>query len=111
MHWTLSHRADRRALSLADRHYNRQKPGTPQFVPPGRCVVLLTPNADALWVSSWPLARYTKHQWADAWVCSYFCNESLVLSSTLITQAVAAIKYLWVCNMAHLYSSICQQGV
>lgn len=95
MHWTLSHRADRHALRLADRHYNRQKPGTPQFVPPDRCIVLLTPKADALWVSSWPFAEYTKHQWAGAWSCSCFRNESPVLSSKLITQAVAATRYLW----------------
>jgi hypothetical protein len=41
MHVALSHRADHRALPLADRHYNRQKPGTPQFVPPGRCMGML----------------------------------------------------------------------
>jgi hypothetical protein len=70
--WRLSHRADAAALPLADRHYNRQKPGTPQFVPPGRCMVLLTAAADALWVSSWPFAEYVKHAWAGAWVCSCF---------------------------------------
>ena len=41
MNWRLSHRADPEARVLADRHYNRQKPGTPQFVPPGRCLVLV----------------------------------------------------------------------
>ena len=35
MNWTVSHRADPSAVKLADRHYNRQKPGTPQFVPHG----------------------------------------------------------------------------
>lgn len=40
MIWSLSDRFDPRARGLADRHYNRQKPGTPQFVPPGRCLVL-----------------------------------------------------------------------
>ncbi len=38
--WRLSNRADRDCLPLADRHYNRQKIGSPQFVPPGRCCVL-----------------------------------------------------------------------
>lgn len=76
MPWTLSHRADWRALPLADRHYNRQKIGSPQFVPPGRCCVLLTPAANALWVTSWPFAEFTKHEWAGAWVCSCFRNES-----------------------------------
>lgn len=95
MRWHLSHRADPRALPLADRHYNRQKPGSPQFVPPGRCLVLLTEEADALWVSSWPFAEYVKHAWAGAWVCSCFRNESTHLSSELIREAVAATRAFW----------------
>src|SRR5437867_3585067 len=93
MRWHLSNRADKRALVLADRHYNRQKPGTPQFVPPGRCLVLLTEMADALWVTSWPFAQYVKHAWAGAWVNSCFRNESKELSSELILEAVAATKW------------------
>jgi hypothetical protein len=95
MNWRLSHRADPRALPLADRHYNRQKVGSPQFVPPGRCVVLLTEKADALWVSSWPFAEYVKHAWAGAWVCTMFRNESEILSSLLIREAVAATRHVW----------------
>src|SRR6266496_775871 len=64
--WLLSYRADPRALRLADRHYNRQKVGSAQFVPPGRCLVLLTEAADALWVTSYPLAEYVQHAWAGA---------------------------------------------
>ena len=93
--WYLSHRADPRAVSIADRHYNRQKVGTPQFVPPGRCFVLLTADADALWVTSWPFAQYVKHAWAGAWICSCFRNESATLSSLLIRQAVAATRQRW----------------
>lgn len=95
MRWKLSHRADPRALPLADRHYNRQKPGTPQFVPPGRCIVLLSDDEKALWVSSWPSAEYVKHAWAGAWMCSCFRNEGAVLSSDLIKQAVAVTRALW----------------
>lgn len=95
MRWTLSNRADPRALPLADRHYNRQKPGSRQFVPPGRCLVLLTLAADALWVSGWPLAEYVKHAWAGAWICTCFRNESDVLSSELIREAVAATRWAW----------------
>src|SRR5262245_7684536 len=94
-HWWLSHRADPRALPIADRHYNRQKPGTPQFVPPGRCLVLLSQKADALWVSSWPFAKYVKHAWAGAWICSCFRNESETLSSDLIREAVAISRWFW----------------
>lgn len=95
--WNLSHRADPRAVALADRHYNRQKPGTPQFVPPGRCVVLLTPPATALWVTSWPFAEFTKHAWAGAWVNSLFRNEApdLHISSGLILEAVAVTRGIW----------------
>jgi hypothetical protein len=47
MNWELSHRADQRARRVADRHYNRQSHGSPQFVPPGRCCVLYANEEDA----------------------------------------------------------------
>ena len=90
MRWLLSNRFDREVLPLADRHYTRQKIGSPQFVPPGRCLVLRTPSVDAFWVTSWPFAEYVRHAWGGAWVCSAFRNESTVLSSLLIREAVAA---------------------
>lgn len=92
MNWTLSHRFDPIAVALADRHYNRQKPGTPQFVPPGRCMVL-TAGA-ALWVTSWPFAEYTKHAWAGAWVNSLFRRErGEMIASEMIREAVAATRW------------------
>lgn len=91
MEWALSYRADPPAARLADRHYTRQSPGAPQFVPPGRCVVLTRP--DGLWVTSWPHAEWVKHAWAGAWVCSLFRNEARdVLSSVLIGEAVAGTR-------------------
>ena len=95
MRWRQSHRAEAGAVALADRHYNRQHVGSPQFVPPGRNVVFLTENADAVWVTSWPFAEYVKHAWAGAWVNSIFRNEGPYLSSDLILEAVAATRYLW----------------
>lgn len=95
MAWAISHRFDPRAVPLADRHYNRRKHGSPQFVPPGRNMVLLTEQADALWVSSWPFAEYVRHAWPGAWICSCFRNESDALSSDLIRQAVAATRWRW----------------
>jgi hypothetical protein len=96
-YWQISNRANRIAAALADRHYTRQKPGSRQFVPPGRCIVLLTSSHDALWVSSWPFAQYVKHQWAGAWICSLFRNEApdVYMSSELIRQAVAVTRYIW----------------
>lgn len=93
--WWRSYRADPRARVLADRHYNRQSIGATQFVPPGRCVVLITEPTEALWISSWLFAEYVKHAWAGAWVCSCFRNESRVLSSALINEAVAATRAEW----------------
>ena len=93
MHWHLSHRADKAALPLADRHYNRQKVGSPQFVPPGRCVVLLADQA--LWVTSWPFAQYVKHAWAGAWVNSMFRREGGPLASELIREAIGITRGIW----------------
>lgn len=92
--WALSHRADPKARLLADRHYNRQKIGTPQFVPPGRCLVLYA-EGPAFWVTSWPFAEYTKHQWAGAWINSAFRREGGPLASKLIREAVACSRWYW----------------
>lgn len=91
MWWGLSHRADKRAVPLADRHYNRQKIGAPQFVPPGRCMVLRHGD-DSLWVTSFPIAEYVQHAWAGAWMNSLFRNESDRLSSEAIREAVAITR-------------------
>lgn len=92
--WHLSNRADPRARPLADRHYNRQKVGAKQFVPPGSCAVFLTEGASALWITSWPKGEYVQHGWPGAWVNSCFRNENreLHLSSDLIREAVAATR-------------------
>jgi len=93
--WHLSYRAGPGARLLADRHYNRQSIGAAQFVPPGRCLVLLTPDADAFWVTSWPEEEYVQHAWPGAWMCSAFRNESPHLSSALILEAVACTLARW----------------
>ena len=95
MPWHESHRADAEALPVADRHYNRQKPGTPQFVPPGRCIVLkhlAGGSVAALWVTSWPYAQFVKHEWAGAWVNSCFRKECDGEASSFIRAAVAATR-------------------
>lgn len=101
MIWQLSHRADPAARAIADRHYSRQKPGTPQFVPPGRCVVLYAQvgTTGAYWVTSWPFGEYVKHRWPGAWVCSAFRNEgipkTIVQSSDMVRQAWAATRAIF----------------
>lgn len=93
MRWHLSHKFDRRAVPLADRHYSRRKPGSPQFVQPARSLVLLTEDASALWVTVYPFAEYVRHAWPTAWQCSMFRNEGEHLSSELIREAVAVTRW------------------
>lgn len=96
MIWKRSTRADRKAVAIADRHYNRQKIGSPQFVPPGSCLVLIAKDGGALWTTSWPISDYVKHAWAGAWINSLFRRETTpVLSSELIRQAVAATRWYY----------------
>lgn len=90
--WVRTHRADPATRELADRHYNRQKIGAVGFVPPGRCLVLLKPDQTAFWVTSYPFAKYVKHAWAGAWVCSAFRNEGDSRASDLILSAVAMTR-------------------
>lgn len=97
MRWHLSNRADPRALPLANAHYSRQSLDADQFVAPGACVVLLTADASALWVSLYQRPEYTDHDWPGAWVCSLFRNtrSDRDLSSELIREAVAATRAAW----------------
>lgn len=95
MAWRISHRADPPSVALADRHYSRQKIGSPQFVPPGRSVVLRSLTNDALWVTSWPYAQYVQRPFPAAWINSLFRNESAERSSSLILQAIAATRWMW----------------
>lgn len=95
MIWRKTWRADPQAREIADRHYNRQTVGAKQFVPPGRCVVLISECGRALWVTSWPFAQYVKHAWAGAWINSLFRNEGAGLSSELIIQAIAVTRFEW----------------
>lgn len=93
MIWEISHRFDREALALANTHYNRQTPDSPQFVAPGRCVVLLSTCRRALWVS---LAQeHIDHEWPDTWNNALFRNEGAGLSSQLIRSAISATLYQW----------------
>lgn len=95
MLWRLSHRADPVAARIADRHYSRQKIGSSQFVPPGRCAVFTatSDSGGAYWVTSWPFGEFVKHRWPDAWVCSAFRNEGAAPGVGLIVDAVAATRY------------------
>jgi hypothetical protein len=92
--WIQSHRADPFARDIADRHYSRQRIGYRNFVQPGSCVVFktMTLAGRAYWVTSWPYARYVKHAWGGAWLCSAFRNENAGIASEMIRDAIAATR-------------------
>lgn len=95
MPWEFSNRCDTRGRLLADKHYSRQSPGAPNFIPPGRCLVLTHSTGKAVWNTSWPFAEYVRHAWAGAWICTIFRNEGAGLSSDLIREAVAITRSRW----------------
>jgi hypothetical protein len=93
MIWLPSHRGHAPARLLADRHYSRQKPGHPQFMPPGSCRVLVAGNGKAVFGLSFPKPEYVKHAWAGAWVTSIFRNEAAgPLASDMIRDALAVMQ-------------------
>lgn len=93
MIWEASHRFDTPARLLADRHYSRQKPGSPQFMPPGSCRVLKSDNRKAVFGLSFPKPEFVKHAWAGAWMVSIFRNEDAgPLASNMIRDALSIMQ-------------------
>jgi len=81
------------AVQLADRHYSRRKVGSPQFMPPGQTVVLVTSDLSAVW--GWwrphPDSGIRAMNGLDGWTCTIFRNEGHVRSSDLILAAEVAL--------------------
>lgn len=92
MPWQHRGRSDRDGAALADRHYSRKTPGTPQWMPSGRALVFVTPCGRATWGTS-----YSVHpdDGLDSWRCTIFRNEGAGLSSDLILHAMALTAELW----------------
>lgn len=91
--WQRTTKFDPRGASLADRHYSRQKIGSPQFMPPGQTIILVTPAADAVfgWWRPHPGSGVQSMNGLDGWTCTIFRNESSTRSSDLILDAELAI--------------------
>jgi hypothetical protein len=89
--WIVTNKGDQACRLLADRHYSRQKPGSPQFCRPGKNLVLKTPNEDAVWVT-WTGIR---DDGISAWECTIFRNESPILSSELVKAATNLTYEHW----------------
>lgn len=92
--WCISHRADPAAARLADRHYNRQKIGSPQFAPTGSCTVFVTDCGRAFWITSAPLAEWVNATAAMRYAGSAtgetaFSSRVTLIRCRLIAEAVA----------------------
>jgi hypothetical protein len=77
-------RCDDEMRQLADRHYNRQTPGSAQFIPPGRTLVLRDAAGLIYW--SWVWQDY-RQDGQDGYNCCAFRNESPRLASEIILEA------------------------
>lgn len=82
--WNITYDGFAPARKLADRHYSRQKPGTPLFVGPGEKLVLITPDYKALFCWRKCLFRMDGQEGVE---CTLFRNEGGELSSELIREA------------------------
>ncbi|HEY8836082.1 MAG TPA: hypothetical protein VIO16_00060, partial [Dehalococcoidia bacterium] len=100
--WTRRGRFDKAAVSIADRHYSREKPGTPQVGGPGFLLVFVTPDELAAWISKrhapalfeGPRSRTTADGFRG-YRCGLFRNESSHLASDLIRAAVELTERIW----------------
>lgn len=79
--WQIVNECDPAGRALADRHYSRQTIGAARFTRPGKNLILLSPNGDAVWVS-WN-SNFGRDK-RKVYECTLFRNESDYLSSFLI---------------------------
>ena len=93
MHWDLANHFHPIACALADRHYSRKKVGSPQMMPPGRKIVLVSATKNAVWGVNWPYPHLVMHAWPNSMMCTIFRNESDVLSSDLIREAMTCTHW------------------
>ena len=79
--------------ALADRHYSRRTPGSPQFMPPGETLVLVVPDGSAVfgWWRPHPRSGIIAMNGLDGWTCTIFRREGGEVASLLILAAERAL--------------------
>ena len=90
--WTLTNRNDPALVALADRHYSRQKPGSPQMGAPGSSLAFVTPCRRAGWLTQW---THHPDDGLFALRCAFFRNEGDGLSSELVAAAMRLTEDIW----------------
>lgn len=98
-YWIETHKGDARCRALADRHYSRQHVGAPMFCRPGYNQVLYAHDdyGEAAWVWFRPkwesgLPGVARKDGLQAIECTLFRNETHILSSELIREAVEWVR-------------------
>ena len=87
---------------FADRHYSRKKIGSPQFMPPGRKLVLRNAEGTILFGWLWAKDEYRlDHQ--TGYNCTIFRNESDRKSSEIIIEAENLAVEKWGLNRFYTY--------
>lgn len=91
---------DRDCALLADRHYSRQTPGSPQFAGNGKKCVLRDAAGEVLFVWLWSEFRMDGQR---GYNCAIFRNESRRLSSDVILEAEGHAIAKWGAGRAFTY--------
>ncbi len=92
---------DPECVVLADKHYSRQSHGSPQFMPPGRTLILR--NSEGTVVFGW-LHQMQCDDGQDGYNCTIFRNESARRSSEIILEAEQMVYAQW--GLARLFTYI-----
>ena len=93
-------KCDAESAILADRHYSRQSVGSPQFMPPGKTIVLR--NSEGTVVFGW-LWQDKRDDGQRGFNCSIFRNESNRQSSSIIREAEELARMFWGDNRMFTY--------
>lgn len=97
-HWllSLSGKYDRRGVELVRNHYSRRKPDSPQFMPPGETIVLVSRDTMCVW--GWwrphPRSGLVALNKRDGWTCSVFSRHGGPRASDLVLDAELALRLL-----------------
>jgi hypothetical protein len=99
--WQIRSRFSAAAATLADRHYSRERVGSPQVGGPGHTLIMVTPCERAAWVTKrHALTTTTARAIADGlplgiYRCGLFRNEGAGLSSALVFEAMRITELIW----------------
>src|SRR5579872_6895540 len=88
----ISTKFDSECARLADAHYSRQKFGSPQFMPPGKTIVIR--DNEGLIVFGWLWQAYRDDN-QEGFNCCIFRNEGPRKSSAVIRECEAIAIDIW----------------